>query len=84
MNLFTGVSVGFLLIYLVVGVYVARNVKTLNDFYVMGRNAPPFLITGTRTPQRRKLRSETLARYLGKNNYPEGALATKRAKSTGE
>ena len=47
MNLFTGVSVGFLLIYLVVGVYVARNVKTLNDFYVMGRNAPPVLITGT-------------------------------------
>jgi Na+/proline symporter len=47
LNLFTGVSVAFLLIYLVVGVYVARNVKTLNDFYVMGRNAPPLLITGT-------------------------------------
>lgn len=47
MNLFTGVSIGFLLVYLVVGVYVARHVRTLSDFYVMGRNAPAFLITGT-------------------------------------
>lgn len=47
MDLFTAVSLGFLLIYLVVGVYVARSVKTLDDFYVMGRKAPPVLIAGT-------------------------------------
>lgn len=47
MDLFTAVSLAFLLIYLVVGIYVARSVKTLDDFYVMDRKAPPVLIAGT-------------------------------------
>lgn len=47
MNLFVVVSVGFLIVYLIVGLYVARHVKGVNDFYVMGRNAPALLIVGT-------------------------------------
>ena len=47
MNLFVVVSVGFLIVYLIVGLYVGRQVRGLSDFYVMGRNAPAFLIAGT-------------------------------------
>ena len=47
MDLFTGVSVAFLVIYLVVAVYVSFSNRTLDDFYVMGRRASPLLVTGT-------------------------------------
>jgi len=47
MDLFAFVAVAFVGVYLFVGVYVARRVKDVNDFYVMGRNAPAFLIVGT-------------------------------------
>ena len=47
MNLFVVVSIAFLLIYLIVGIYVGRRVKGVNDFYVAGRNAPIYLIVGT-------------------------------------
>ena len=36
-----------LVVYIVVGNYVGRKVKTLDDYYVMGRNAPTVLIVGT-------------------------------------
>lgn len=47
MNLFTAVSIGFILMYLVVAIYVSLNHRTTDDFYVMGRSASPMLITGT-------------------------------------
>ncbi len=33
--------------YLIVGAVISRRVKSANDFYVAGRNAPSFLITGS-------------------------------------
>jgi SSS family transporter len=36
-----------LIVYLFIGVYVGRYLKGVADFYVMGRNASPFLICGT-------------------------------------
>ncbi|CAN5905222.1 hypothetical protein BH23ACT11_BH23ACT11_04150 [soil metagenome] len=47
MDLFTGISVAFLVVYLVVAVYVSLRNRTLDDFYVMGRRASPLLVTGT-------------------------------------
>lgn len=47
MNLVSGVAIAFLLIYLAVGIYASRSLKGVSDFYVMDRNAPAFLITGT-------------------------------------
>ena len=47
MNIFGIVTIASIVIYLVVGFYSAKGLKTLDDFYVMGRNAPSFLITGT-------------------------------------
>ncbi len=36
-----------MIFYLVVGAVISRGVKSANDFYVAGRNAPSFLITGS-------------------------------------
>ncbi|MDD2496851.1 MAG: sodium:solute symporter family protein [Desulfitobacteriaceae bacterium] len=36
-----------LIVYIVIGNYVGTRVKTLDDYYVMGRNAPTVLIVGT-------------------------------------
>ena len=36
-----------MVLYLVVGAIISRSVKNANDFYVAGRNAPAFLITGS-------------------------------------
>lgn len=47
MNIYAWISVAFLALYVLVGFYVSRNMKTLDDFYVMNRQAPFFLITGT-------------------------------------
>lgn len=33
--------------YVVIGAFISRGVKNANDFYVAGRNAPSFLITGS-------------------------------------
>lgn len=47
MNIFLlGISVT-MIFYLVVGAIISRGVKNANDFYVAGRNAPAFLITGS-------------------------------------
>ncbi len=47
MNVFIiGIGVTMVL-YLLVGAVISRKVKTANDFYVAGRNAPSFLITGS-------------------------------------
>lgn len=47
MNLFTTVSIGFILIYIAVAVYVSMKHRTVDDFYVMSRSASPLLVTGT-------------------------------------
>lgn len=47
MDLFTVVSIGFILLYIVVAIYVALSHRTLDEFYVMGRSASPLLVTGT-------------------------------------
>ena len=36
-----------MVLYVVVGALISRRVKNANDFYVAGRNAPAFLITGS-------------------------------------
>ena len=36
-----------MLLYIVVGFVISKRVKTANDYYVAGRNAPAFLITGS-------------------------------------
>lgn len=36
-----------LVLYLIIGAIISRSVKNANDFYVAGRNAPAFLITGS-------------------------------------
>lgn len=36
-----------LVLYLIIGAVISRSVKNANDFYVAGRNAPAFLITGS-------------------------------------
>ncbi len=41
-----GISIGFTA-YIVLSFLVSKNVKTANDFFVAGRNAPTFLITGS-------------------------------------
>ncbi|MDR1548075.1 MAG: sodium:solute symporter family protein [Hungatella sp.] len=43
---FWGVIIS-IIIYMVVGLYAGRQVRDANDYYVSGRNAPTFLITGT-------------------------------------
>ena len=47
MNVFI-IGIGVTMVfYLLVGAVISRKVKTANDFYVAGRNAPSFLITGS-------------------------------------
>ena len=36
-----------MVLYLVIGALISKSVKNANDFYVAGRNAPTFLITGS-------------------------------------
>lgn len=36
-----------MVLYIVVGFVISKRVKTANDYYVAGRNAPAFLITGS-------------------------------------
>ena len=36
-----------MVLYVVIGALISRSVKTANDFYVAGRNAPAYLITGS-------------------------------------
>ncbi len=38
---------GSFVLYLVIGAVVGRSVKTTDDYYVSGRNAPTFLVAGT-------------------------------------
>jgi Na+/proline symporter len=47
MDIYGIVIIASLIVYLLIGVYVGRYLKGLNDFYVMDRNASPFLICGT-------------------------------------
>ncbi|MDO4555339.1 MAG: sodium:solute symporter family protein [Lachnospiraceae bacterium] len=47
MNIFLVGVIVSIIIYMVVGVYVGRSVKNVNDYYVSGRNAPTILIAGT-------------------------------------
>lgn len=71
MNIYIAVVIGFLAIFLIVGVYVARKVKGANDFYVMGRNAPAYLIAGTLVATNAS--SVTLIGYTG-SAYDIGPL----------
>ncbi len=43
---FIGVVIS-LLVYLLVGIFVGRKIKNVNDYYVAGRNAPTILIVGS-------------------------------------
>ncbi len=71
MNIFGAVCIISLVIYLGVGFYSARNLKTIDDFYVMGRNAPAFLITGTLVAT--NISSVAFVGYVG-SVYSKGSL----------
>ena len=47
MTLFAATTAFFVFIFVVIGNYAGRRVKTLEDYYVAGRRAPTFLIIGT-------------------------------------
>ena len=47
MTLFAATTAFFVFIFVVIGSYAGRRVKTLEDYYVAGRRAPTFLIIGT-------------------------------------
>lgn len=47
MNIYLIGMVFTMVLYVVVGALISRSVKNANDFYVAGRNAPAFLITGS-------------------------------------
>ncbi|MDR1511010.1 MAG: sodium:solute symporter family protein [Synergistaceae bacterium] len=47
MNVFVIAVFASLIVYLVVGYFVGRNVKNVDDYYVAGRSAPVFLIVGS-------------------------------------
>lgn len=47
MDLFVIVNVVFIAIYLLIGLYASKVTKSLDDYYIMGQNAPTFLVTGT-------------------------------------
>ena len=47
MNPYTIGIVGSVLVYLLIGTYMGRRVKGIDDYYVAGRSAPTFLIVGT-------------------------------------
>ncbi|SJM66370.1 sodium:solute symporter [Gulosibacter sp. 10] len=45
--MFTIAVIGSFVLYLIVGAVVGRTIKTTDDYYVSGRNAPTFLVAGT-------------------------------------
>ena len=47
MNIYLIGMVVTMFLYIVVGALISRSVKNANDFYVAGRNAPAYLITGS-------------------------------------
>ena len=47
MTLFAATTAFFVFIFVAIGNYAGRRVKTLEDYYVAGRRAPTFLIIGT-------------------------------------
>ena len=47
MTLFASTIALFVFIFVVIGSYAGRRVKTLEDYYVAGRRAPTLLILGT-------------------------------------
>ena len=47
MTLFASTIAFFVVIFVVIGSFAGRRVKTLEDYYVAGRRAPTFLIIGT-------------------------------------
>jgi len=47
MNIFLIAVIITMVIYLIIGWYVGRKVKSLDDYYVAGRNAPTLFIVGT-------------------------------------
>lgn len=47
MNIFLVGMVVTMLLYVIIGALISRSVKDANDFYVAGRNAPAYLITGS-------------------------------------
>lgn len=47
MNIYLLGMVITMILYIVIGAMISRSVKNANDFYVAGRNAPAYLITGS-------------------------------------
>ncbi|NJB66408.1 sodium/pantothenate symporter [Desulfobaculum xiamenense] len=47
MNIYTGGVLLSIIAYMLVGIYAGLKVKNIEDYYVCGRQAPTFLITGT-------------------------------------
>ena len=47
MNIFLTGMIVTMILYVLVGALISRRVKDANDFYVAGRNAPAYLITGS-------------------------------------
>ena len=47
MNIYLVGMIITMILYVVIGALISRSVKNANDFYVAGRNAPAFLITGS-------------------------------------
>lgn len=47
MNIYLIGMIVTMIAYVVIGALISRSVKNANDFYVAGRNAPAFLITGS-------------------------------------
>ena len=47
MNIYLIGMIVTMVLYIVIGALISRSVKNANDFYVAGRNAPAFLITGS-------------------------------------
>lgn len=45
--MFAGAIIGSFILYLLIGIFVSRKVKTKSDYYVAGRSAPTLLIVGT-------------------------------------
>lgn len=71
MNIYGIVTVASLVIYLFIGVCSSRSVKNTDDFYVMGRNAPAPLITGTLIAT--NISTVAFIGYVG-SVYTQGAL----------
>lgn len=46
MNYIVGISITFIL-YIIISLFISKRVKTANDYFVAGRNAPTMLITGS-------------------------------------